>query len=180
MKPQVIALTITTLFLTAMLPGFTRAEDPPAKARERIGVYDSRSVAIAFAGSTHLKRELEELSAKHKKAKDAGDEKEVSRLQVEGQAWQAKLHQQGFSTAPVEDILVHISGDLPKIKSAAGVTAIISKWDTAELKKHPGAEKVDVTTALIEAITPDDRARKNALEIQQKAPVPREQIDRKD
>ena len=180
MKPQVIASTITTLLLTAMLPGFIRAEDPTAKARERIGVYDSRAVAIAFAGSTHLKRELAELSAKHKKAKAAGDEKEASRLEAEGQARQTKLHQQGFSTAPIEDLLAHVSGDLPKIKSAAGVTAIISKWDTAELEKHRGAEKVDVTTALIEAFTPDERARKYALEIQQKAPVPREQIDRKD
>ena len=119
------------------------------------------------------------LGAQHTKAKAAGDEKEMARLAAEGQALQRKLHQQGFSTASVEDLLALISDDLPKIKATASVTALISKWDDGELKKHPDSEKVDVTAALIDAFFPAERARKNAVEIQKTAPTPSDQIDRK-
>jgi hypothetical protein len=30
----------------------------------------------------------------------------MARLQAEGRAWQAQLHQQAFGTAPVDDILL--------------------------------------------------------------------------
>ena len=42
-------------------------------------------------------------------------------------------HRQGFSTAPVDEILEHIKDDLPKIAKKAGVGSIISKWDEEAL-----------------------------------------------
>ena len=127
MKSKVHSITAAMLLLASFLTDFARAEDRPAPARERIGIYDSRAIAVAYGGSKYLKQELQDLTAKHKKATDAGDAKETTRLEAEGQAAQAKLHKQAFSTAPVNDLLVHISSALPKIQEAAGVTAIVSK-----------------------------------------------------
>ena len=57
---------------------------------------------------------------------------------------------------------------------------MVSKWDNAELGKHPGAKKVDVTAALIDAFVPRELARKNALEIEKTALVPSERVDPKE
>ena len=161
--------------ITALMATQSFAQDKAPK-EQRIGIYDSRAVAIAYVGSTFLKEEMQELTTKHKKAKAAGDEKEASRLEAEGGAKQAKLHQQGFSTAPVDDLLAYISSALPKIQDAADLSATVSKWDKASLEKHSKSEKVDVTMQLVDAFHPDERTRLNAIDIQKKAPVPLDQL----
>ena len=70
-----------------------------------------------------------------------------------------QAHQQGFGTAPVDDLLAHVSSELPKIQADAGVTQLISKWNEPELQKHAGAEKVDVTLKLLDAFHPNERQR---------------------
>ena len=175
-----IQMIVTAMLLLAsMVPHSARADDPPAKARERIGVYDSRAIAIAYAGSTCLKQEQQELTAKHKRAKATGDEKEASRLEAKGAAKQARLYRQGFSTEPVDDLLTYVAKVQPQIRDAAGLTTIVSKWSKPELNKHPKVERVDVTMQLVDAFAPDERARKNAIEIQKKDPIPPTQLDKK-
>jgi hypothetical protein len=78
---------------------------------------------------------------------------------------------QAFSTAPVDDILAHITSALPEIQRTARVTAIVSKWDEAALRKHPGAERVDVTMLLVDAFQPNERQRKSAIQIQKQKPI---------
>ncbi len=70
---------------------------------------------------------MKDLIARHKQAKDARDTKGTARLEAEGQAWQAALHRQGFGTAPADDLLAQVAGELPRIREAAGVTTLISK-----------------------------------------------------
>lgn len=151
------------------------AQDKAPNTKERIGVYDSRAIAVAFAGSQAHVEQIRQLKAEHQKAKEAGDLEKVAKLEAEGEAQQAKMHQQGFSTAPVDELLLHITNALPEIQKAAGVTALISKWDEAGLKNHPGAEKVDVTMKLVEAFHPNERQRKFAIDIQKTKPVSLEQ-----
>lgn len=109
--------------------------------------------------------------SEHQKAKAAGDSTKAAKLEAEGRALQAKAHQQGFGTAPVDDLLLNITNALPQIKKDAGVTVIISKWDEAALKQHPGAEKVDVTMKLVDAFQPNERQRKFAIDIQKRKPL---------
>jgi hypothetical protein len=99
----------------------------------------------------------------------------VARLEAEGKAQQEMAHKQAFSTAPVDDILAHITNSLPEIRKTAGVTAIVSKWDQTQLKRHPGAVTVDVTMKLVDAFQPKERQRKSAIEIQKHKPIPLEQ-----
>jgi hypothetical protein len=136
----------------------------------RIGVYDSRAVAIAYAGSSLQQQKMTALKAAHQRAKDAGDSAEMSRLSADAKAEQAALHKQGFGTAPVDDLLAHIAAKLPKIQTDAGVARLISKWNSAELAKHTQAERVDVTMQLVDAFEPNDKQRKYAIEIQTREP----------
>jgi hypothetical protein len=148
---------------------------PPPAAKVRIGTYDSRSVAIAFAGSAVFNEWMGDLKARHDKAKASGDQKRVAELAAEGAARQRVMHTQGFSTAPVTDILDRIKDKLPAIKEKAGVSELVSKWDKDGLAQHKAAELVDVTMALVDAFSPDERQRRNAIEIQKHKPLPLEQ-----
>lgn len=111
------------------------------------------------------------LFAEHQKAKANGDTKRVKELEAEGKARQKRAHTQGFSTAPVDDLLEHIKDQLPEIKTRAGVSVLISKWDKQELAKHPSAQQVDVTLALVDAFKPSEKQRKSAIQIQQHKPI---------
>lgn len=137
----------------------------------RVGTYDSRSVAIAFAGSAPFNQWLSGLRAERAKAMAAGDQKRVAELEAEGASSQRRMHMQGFSTAPVTNILDQIKDKLPAIKEKAGVAVLVSKWDTAALAQYRDADFVDVTEALIDALNPTERQRQSALEIQKHKPI---------
>jgi len=171
------ALGTLAVLLTASA---LRAEEPatvPVKARERIGVYDSRAIAVAYAGSAAHEKTMSALMAEHAKAKAAGDTKRLDELENEGAARQRTMHKQGFSMAPVDNILEQIKDKLPAIAETSGVTVLVSKWDKDTLAKHPSAEQVDVTMALVDAFNPGPRQRKGASEIQKHAPISLEQAE---
>ena len=170
MNSRVASVGISILAALAVLTQPGLGQQARDKGGVRIGIYDSRAIAVAYAGSTFQTKKLKDLTGQLKKAREAGDTKEVSRLEAEGKAWQATLHQQGFSTAPVDDLLAHIASELPKIQETAGVTRLISKWNKPELKQHANAEQVDVTLPLIDAFHPTERQRKSAIEIQKHEP----------
>lgn len=154
------------------------AEEPVATTSEtklRVGVYDSRAIAVAFIGSQAYNnsdgKKMAEMMAEHKKAKAEGNKKRVAELEAWGKAQQVLLHKQGFSTAPVDDILSHINDKMPEIAKTAGVGPIVSKWDKQALAKYESAELVDVTMALVDAFNPNERQRKSAIEIQKHTPI---------
>ena len=145
---------------------------PRAKTKERIGVYDSRAIAVAYAGSKAFNAWMSALMAEYSRAKAAGDQKRVAELKAEGAERQKLMHKQGFSTAPVHNILKHIKDRLPAIKQRAGVGVLVSKWDKDTLAKHPCAELVDVTMELVDAFNPNERQRNSAIAIQKHKPIP--------
>lgn len=166
--------------VASMLAGSTQAEEAGGKptAKVPVGTYDSRSVAVAFAGSEAFSKWMGDLKAENDKAKASGDLKRVSEIEAEGATRQKLMHKQGFSTAPVDDILEQIKDRLPAIKKKAGVIDLVSKWDKAGLARYKDAELVDVTMALADAFNPNDRQRKSAMEIQKHDPIPLEQAEK--
>jgi hypothetical protein len=157
---------------------------PQSEAKLRIGVYDSRAIAVAFVGSPVYKatngKKLTEMMAEHEKAKAEGNQKRIAELEAWGKAQQALLHKQGFSTAPVDNILQQVDDRLPAIKQKADVTVLVSKWDKETLAKHPSAELIDVTMDLVDAFNPNERQRKSAVEIQKHQPISLEEADKID
>jgi hypothetical protein len=147
-------------------------------AKVRIGVYDSRAVAIAFAGTEPFNQRMSSLQAEYNKAKAAGNQKRVEELEAEAVAQQQLLHMQGFSTAPVDDILEQIKDSLPEIEQKAGVTMLMSKWDKKALANYPSAELVDVTMMLVDALHPNERQRQIAIDIQKQPPIPLDEAEK--
>jgi len=144
---------------------------------ERIGVYDSRAVVVSYTGSDIFIAIVQEGRAKFEAAKAAGDEELAAELNQEGKMLQQRLHQQGFSTAPIDDVLEHIKDNIPGIMEKHAVGAIVSKWDEETLARYADAERVDVTMDLVDAFNPNERQRGYAEAIQEKDPIPLEELE---
>ena len=175
----IVALTcVSTMAVTLGLHRASLAQETGSTNKTRVGIYDSRAVAVAFAGSAAFDRWLGDLKAEHEKAKASGDQKRAAELEAEGAVRQRLLHMQGFSTAPVTNILDQIKDKLPALKEKAGVSVLLSKWDKDSLARYKNADLVDITMALVDAFSPSERQRKSAIDIQEHKPISLEQAER--
>ena len=146
------------------------AADAPKKLR--IGVYDSRAIAIAYAPSKY--NPVGEKMKEMKEAEAAKDEARIKELKAWGESHQKQLHWQGFGRYPVDDLLAHIKAELPRIAREAGVDIIAASADFAA----PSVEVVDITEKLVEPFEPSERTWKWIRQMKDQAPVPFETLDK--
>ena len=144
------------------------------KTKVRVGIFDSRAVAVAYAHSDW--NEVGAKMAEMEKAKAAGDTKKIEELEVWGPAYQAKLHRQGFGTAPVHDLLKYIKNDIPKIAKEACVDIVVSKWDV--VYQNPSIELVDITDEIVKPFNPSGKTLKSIRGIQTHPPVSEEVLEK--
>lgn len=170
MKKKRISLEL--MFIVLFLWICAGCADKTGRSRVRIGIYDSRAVAAAFAHSEYNEERLNAKMAEMEEAKAAGDTKKIEELDKWGNAQQHKLHRQGFSTAPVDDILEYIKDTLPQIAEDANVTALVSKWDKKALKPYKSAEQIDITARIIAEFDPDEKRLKMIEQLKAKKPIP--------
>ena len=156
-----------------------------AEQKVRIGVYDSRAVAVAYGASemrktnkTPTDQAIAEAEKERAKAKEAGDDKRVNQLRAK----LLEMRQQGaraaFGAAPVDDILDLIKDRLPKLQRQAKVTKLVSKWDSDTLFKYQSAELVDVTLLLVAEFSPKPRTLRSIWGVQQAKPISRKTTDK--
>jgi hypothetical protein len=150
-----------------------------SESEESIGVYDSRSIVMAYAGTDMAAEKLQELRSKRDAADAAGDKELAAKLDEEGAAWQHEMHLQGFSTAPVDEIIELIEDKLPAIMEKHAVSAIVCKWDETALAEYPDAKRINVTMDLVDALNPNERQRWAAEEVQAKRPMPLKKAKKK-
>jgi hypothetical protein len=140
-----------------------------------VGTFDSRAVAIAYIRSETRSEELRALHAELARAKAAGDAERVAELEALGPALQKRAHEQGFGSAPVDDIIAQIEDRLPGIADAAGVDVIVSKW--ALTYRRPHAKLVDVTDEIAAAFHPDAETLEIIRDVLKTEPIPLDQLD---
>lgn len=146
----------------------------PQTNKLRVGVYDSRAVAVAYANSAKFRESLKATRAEYDKAKAAHDEKQMKALASRMKLQQRRLHEQGFSTGSVASIIGKIKDALPGVAKKARVQAIVSKWELNF--QSPEVEVVDVTDELTALFDVSDKGRAWLKEVQTKPPVPLEEI----
>ena len=169
-KKIILSLICAVVLLTNI--GCNCQSSKSVKEKVGVGVYDSRAVAIAYVHSDILKKEMEIKMAEMKKAKAEGDTKKIKELEKWGQSHQANIHRQGFSTAPVDDLLKHVEDKLPKVMEDANVTALVSKWDEKMLKHYKQAEQVDVTDEMAALFNPNEKALEAIEQLKDEKPIP--------
>ncbi len=173
MAKQTIVLVLVCIVLS--LAGCAGGKRETTGPKICVGTYDSRAVAIAFAHSEW--NGIDAKMAEMEKAKAAGDTKKIRELEAWGLAQQARLHRQGFSTAPVDDILEHIKDNLPQIAKDANVAVLVSKWDKKTLKRYKSAELIDVTDMIVAPFNPNEKVLRTIEQIKKKKPIPRWQLE---
>jgi len=143
------------------------AADEPAvdRTRIRIGTYDNRAIAIAYAASAY--NPVKEKMAAYQKAKDAGNSDEVAKLETWGKDHQRMLHFQGFGHVPVSDLLAPVAQQFAEVAKTHQLSAIVMDCDFAA----DGVEVVDVTDKLVELFEPSEQTRKQIASMKNVEPL---------
>ena len=137
----------------------------PQSSKVKIGVYDSRAVAMAFAASKH--NPVREKMKEFKQAKAAGDKAKADELREWGEMLQRELHFQGFGKYPVDDYIALIKDKLPQVMAEHDLDAIA--WMCHEQGEN--VELVDVTVDLMRLLGAQEQTIKQAEDLKQHAPV---------
>jgi hypothetical protein len=166
------SVAVSTIALIVLAGPIASAQTQTNKFR--VGVYDSRAVAVAWGNSTEFKEFLKPIEAEHKKAKEAKDEKRVKEIESQMQLRQRRAHEQAFSTGSVAPIMAKVKNRLPDVAKQASVQVIVSKWELNH--QSPDVEIVDVTDKIVALFHVNERGLKWCKEIQQKPPVSIDQI----
>lgn len=157
-----------------VLSGFSAVNGGQKKQLLRVGVYDSRGIAIAFANSEHWSKVLKEKQAALEQAKNDGDTEKVKEIEAWGPAQQAHAHLQGFGTAPVHECFEPVKDKIAAVAKAAGVDLIVSKWELDYLAAD--AETVDVTMELAKLFNPSEKAWKSIQSLDKWKPYSHEKL----
>ena len=147
--------------------------DKPVKPL-RVGVYDSRCVAVACMPTAWYNEPVKEKMKEMEKAKAAGDEKKIKELEAWGESRQQKAHLQGFGTAPVTELLEPVKGRLAEVARQAGVDIIVSTWQIDY--QASDAELVDVTDAIVALYEPSEKTLKTVEALKKHKPMSEEEI----
>lgn len=143
----------------------------PAPAQQtRIGVFDSRLVALAYYNSEEHRQLVRRISSDMQNAKAAGDKARIAELEFQGPALQNLMHYQVFSNASIPNITGRLQDQLPAIAEEQRVVMIVSKWDVAY--HRPDVEYVDVTDAMVRRFNPSAKVLQWIAEGRTKEPMP--------
>lgn len=144
------------------------AADP---APLRIGTYDTRAIAVAYAPSDY--NPVGEKMAEHAAAKAAGDDERIAELEAWGAEHQRQLHRQAFARVPVTDLLAHVADRLPEVADRRGLAAIVADTDWVAT----GVERIDVTMDLVALYDPSERTVNMVEDLVDKDPLDLETVE---
>ena len=140
----------------------------------RIGIFDSRCVAVAYGRSADFMKEIDMLKNEVAKAKESGNEELVKELEQQGPTKQVLMHQQVFSNGSINNILATIKDKLQTLAKENNVKMILSKWEIPF--SDDSFEYVDITDQLVTFFNPDDATKKIIDDIKAMEPISIEKI----
>ncbi|MBN2514276.1 MAG: hypothetical protein JXB18_15160 [Sedimentisphaerales bacterium] len=149
-------------------------QDKQATNPLRVGVYDSRCIAIACFSSEWWNTQVREKMKEMEAAKAAGDQTKIKELEQWGSQNQQKAHLMGFGTAPVKEWLTPVQDELATVAQQAGVDIIVSKWKIDY--QVDGAQFMDVTDVIVALYKPSEKALKSIEAIKKTKPISEEVI----
>jgi hypothetical protein len=164
--PALVACLALLPFLTAV----PSAAQENTRTKVRIGIFDSRAVALAYRNSDAHRESMKEMHEELARAKKTNDGEKVKQLMALGPSRQHLAHQQVFSNGSIVDIVPQFQGELPKIAAKNNVLLIVSKWELPYLGKD--VETVDVTAEIVALFRPNEQTRKWLDGLKDQPPLP--------
>ncbi len=169
-----LAMAAGVVLVMAVVSQAVHGQDKQVTKPLRVGVYDSRCVAIACFSSEWWNSQVREKMKEMEAAKAAGDEQKAKELEQWGSQNQQKAHLMGFGTAPVKQWLTPVEKELATVAQEAGVDIILSKWQIDY--QVDGAQFVDVTDAIVALYKPGEKALKSVEAIKKTKPISEQEI----
>jgi hypothetical protein len=168
MSHRFIAVFTVLLMVCVGGIGFSGQNVTADRGKLRVGVYDSRAVAIAYVRHNSDAEQLKKLSTDLRAAEARNDKNTAADIRAQGERLQTLRHLQGFSNAPVDDIMKSLADRLPAIAQEANVAMIAPTVDF----RDDSIEIVDVTDKLVAEFSPDERTKKILAEVKSVKPLP--------
>jgi hypothetical protein len=162
---------VLMLCLAVCSAGIFVAQSRAAEGVVRIGTYDNRAIAIAYAHSQYLP--LVEKTREYDSAEAAGDTVRMEEINEYMKALQRQLHRQGFGRAPVDDLLEPVADRMPGLAADLGVDAIVWICDFA----GQGVEVIDVTMDLVGLYDPTQETIDMCRKVFEYEPVDLDELD---
>jgi hypothetical protein len=159
------------MWLLVLVPwacGAPPLEPSAARPGDRVGTYDGRAVAVAYANGPLFAARMRELREAHNAAEDRQDEAEMAALEARAVAQQQRFHAQAFDGADVDDILEVVAPQLAGLCASAGVVRL----EKVNLARPDGVVTVDVTDRLVDLFEPSDKGRRWIRDLRAR-PLPR-------
>ena len=160
MKKALFIMFIATLLLSSELI---------AKGKQRIGVYDSRAIAICWFQSQEGQKDLMSLREEFNSAKAKGDSVQAKKLEEKGQLTQRILHDKGFGRGSVAEIIEKKLNELKELAKKEKLMAICSKWELNF--SSPDVETVDITMNILDMFKATDKVKKMVEEMKGIEPI---------
>ena len=159
------SIPILVLVITILLT--IPAEVTNAQTVIRIGVFDSRAVAVAYYNSdfSNTKEIFQSLATQMQEAKSKDDKEAIAKIEREGTLRQAILHEQGFGTGSVNNITETVKDKLNQLANDENLSAIVSKWEISFSNNN--VELVDITEKIVNFFDPNDQMKDMVKEIMQ-------------
>ncbi|MBN1822056.1 MAG: hypothetical protein JXR31_00865 [Prolixibacteraceae bacterium] len=144
---------VLTILLIVMQNSVSAVENPDDQATEkaRIGIYDSRIIAVASTRTEEFMQTIQKMKSEHQDAISSGDTIQAKLLEKKGSTIQNIMHKQAFSTYPVTDILEKVKDKIPEVAEKANVSCIVNKWAIAY--QNENIEYIDLTLELAALLT---------------------------
>jgi hypothetical protein len=162
--PRIVALVLLITVVLVLASG-------AAPLPERTGTYDSRVVAFAAFWDESNQARLNALIREAHDAKEQGNFSRYESLAKQLSGRQHELHMQVFGTAPIDDVIAGLQGRLPALMREAGVSRLVSKWDTRALARVPATDCVDVTDLLVREFRVPEAKLKQLEQLKAATPV---------
>jgi len=169
-----LAMAAGVVLIMGLVSQAVHGQDKQVTKPLRVGVYDSRCIAIACFSSEWWNAQVRDKMKEMEAAKAAGDEQKVKELEQWGSQNQQKAHFMGFGTAPVKQWLTPVEKELATVAQQAGVDVIISKWQIDY--QVEAAQFVDVTDAIVALYKPGEKTLKSVEAIKKTKPISEQEI----
>lgn len=142
-----------------------------AQTKFRIGVFDSRAVAVAYYQSkfSNAQETFGSLHARMKEAKDKDDKKAIEKIEREGMLRQAFMHEQGFGRGSINNVTETMKDKMAQLAKSEKLSAIVSKWELV----FSGVDvvSIDVTEKIVDFFEPNEKIKSMMKEIMQSEPI---------
>ena len=120
------------------------------EAKQKIGVFDSRIIAINYYNTESFQKEMQTMFAEYNTAKEKKDSAEIKKFEERGPLLQRVLHDKGFGRGSVAEIMEKKSDELKAFAKKQNLSAIVSKWEL--VCSSDDVEVVDITILLLTEI----------------------------